>query len=85
MDRLYVKIDFVKLCARLQAERGGSVGPAEVKQWLEQMGFMRDDEWHCAGTSLRHLRPDELIATRALSTHDGVTSVDWAIPASRPA
>lgn len=85
MDRLYVRIDFVKLCARLEAERGVGVGPTEVRGWLGKMGFTRDGDWHCSGASLRHLRPDELIATRGLSTHHGVTFVDWATPTGPPA
>jgi len=84
MDRLYVRIDFVKLRARLEAEREVGVGPAEVEQWLVQTGFTRDGNWHCSGMSLRHLHPDELIATRVLSTHRGVTFVDCATTTGQP-
>ena len=84
MDRLIVKIDFIKLRVRLEAERGCDVGPDEVKQWLEQTGFARDGDWQCPGASLRHLRPDELIATRGLFTEDGITFVDPAIRAGWP-
>lgn len=78
MDRLYVRIDFLTLRARLEAECGVGVGPVEVRSWLEKMGFTRDGDWHCSGASRRHLRPDELITTRKLSIHDGVTFVDRA-------
>ena len=69
-----------RLRARLSAEQGRGLSMSDVESWLTASGFKLDGEWHCDGSALPLLCPDEIRAMWTSETIDHVTYVDRVPP-----
>ena len=72
-----------RLQARLSAEQGRTLSMSDVQAWLTARGFKHEGDWHCDGSALPLLYPDEIRAMWSSETIDHVTYVDRIPPKPR--